>query len=202
WSYGKMYALHLTPDGSAYKGEAEEFLSGTPLPLTDVVVNPKDGALYFTTGGRKTQSGLYRVTYPGKEPTRPSRSDPHRPTARALRHKLEAFHGKADARAVATAWPYLDHPDRYVRFAARTAIEHQDPKTWQKRALAEKAPARALAALLALARAAGQDPFHHPRKPADPIPGAALKGPILEALGRLDWEKLTDAQRLDLLRVY
>src|SRR5207253_2715891 len=51
WSYGKMYALHLTPEGSAYKAEAEEFLSGSPLPLTDVVVNPHDGAFYFTTGG-------------------------------------------------------------------------------------------------------------------------------------------------------
>ena len=35
------------------------------LPLTDVVVNPHDGALYFTVGGRRTQSGLYRVTYVG-----------------------------------------------------------------------------------------------------------------------------------------
>src|SRR5262249_34032272 len=62
--------------------------------------------------------------------------------------------------------------------------------------------ARALGALLALVRATGQDPFHHPRKPGEPIPGAALQGPILEALGRLDWDRLTYAQRLDLLRVY
>jgi glucose/arabinose dehydrogenase len=54
WSYGKLYALHLTPEGSAYKGVLEDFVSGSPLPLTDVVVNPKDGALYFTIGGRKT----------------------------------------------------------------------------------------------------------------------------------------------------
>ena len=74
WSYGKLYAVHLTPDGSAYKGELEEFLSGSPLPLTDVVVNPKDGALYFTIGGRKTQSGLYRVTYAGKESTAPAKA--------------------------------------------------------------------------------------------------------------------------------
>jgi putative heme-binding domain-containing protein len=202
WSYGKMYALHLTPDGSAYKADAEEFLSGSPLPLTDVVVNPRDGALYFTIGGRKTQSGLYRVSYIGKDSTAPAKADDRGAKERALRHRLEAFHGKQDEKAVETAWPYLGHEDRYIRFAARVAIEHQDPKTWQKRALAEKDPARALGALLALVRATGQDPFHHPRKTKDPVPGAALQAPILKALDRINWQKLTHAQRLDLLRVY
>src|SRR5207244_12833645 len=101
-----------------------------------------------------------------------------------------------------TAWPYLGHEDRYIRYAARVAVEHQDPKEWQDRALKETDPARAIAALLALVRAVGQDPFHHPRQPGDPVPGAALQGPILQALDRIDWEKLTDPQRLDLLRVY
>jgi putative heme-binding domain-containing protein len=202
WSYGKLYAMHLSPEASAYKGELEEFLNGSPLPLTDVVVNPKDGALYFTIGGRKTQSGLYRVTYVGKESTAPSKGDDRGAAARAHRHQLEAFHGFQDPRAVETAWPYLGHEDRYMRFAARVAVEHQDPKTWQKRALAEKDSETALGALLALVRATGQDPFHHPRKPADPVPGADLKGSILEALARIDWDKLTDPQRLDLLRVY
>jgi putative heme-binding domain-containing protein len=202
WSYGKLYAVHLTPEGAAYKGELEEFLGGSPLPLTDVVVNPKDGTLYFTIGGRKTQSGLYRVTYTGTEPTTPSAGGPAPGPLHELRRKLEAFHGHQDAKAVETAWPYLGHEDRFIRYAARTAVEHQDPKTWQQRALAEKGPARAIAGLLALVRAVGQDPFHHPRKPGEPVPGEALKGPILEALGRIDWQKLTDWQRLDLLRVH
>ena len=34
------------------------------------------------------------------------------------------------------------------------------------------------------------------------MPGAALQGPILDALARLDWAKLSVSQRLDLLRVY
>jgi putative heme-binding domain-containing protein len=202
WSYGKLYALHLTPEGAAYKGVAEEFITGSPLPLTDVVINPKDGALYFTIGGRRTQSGLYRITYVGKESTEASQDGPLPGPLHALRRRLEAFHGHPDPQAVETAWPYLGHEDRYVRFAARTAIEHQDPHTWQDRALAEKDPERALAALLALVRATGQDPFHHPRKPADPVPGQALKAPILKALDRIDWDKLTDRQRLELLRVY
>ena len=69
WSYGKLYALHLKPTGSTYSAEVEEFLAGTPLPLTDIVVNPKDGAMYFAIGGRKTTSGLYRVVYNGADPT-------------------------------------------------------------------------------------------------------------------------------------
>jgi putative heme-binding domain-containing protein len=202
WSYGKLYALHLTPDGAAYKGDIEEFLNGSPLPLTDVVVNPKDGALYFTIGGRKTQSGLYRVTYTGRESTEPAKGGDDVNELHALRRKLEAFHGKADPKAVETAWPDLGHEDRFIRYAARTAIEHQDPKEWQDKALKETDPAKAINALLALVRATGQDPFHHPRKSGDPGPGEALKAPILDALDRIDWEKLTVSQRLDLLRVY
>ncbi|HMF12969.1 MAG TPA: c-type cytochrome, partial [Gemmataceae bacterium] len=201
WSYGKLYALHLTPEGSAYKAEMEEFLNGSPLPLTDVVVNPKDGALYFTIGGRRTQSGLYRVTYVGKESTDKSPGGPLPGPLHALRNELEAYHGQPNPAAVDAAWPYLGHEDRFVRYAARVAIEHQDPKSWQERALKESDPAKALGALLALVRATSQDPFHHPRKPDDPVPGADLKSPILDALGRIGWDKLTDAQRLDLLRI-
>ncbi|MFL5244583.1 MAG: c-type cytochrome [Gemmataceae bacterium] len=202
WSYGKLYALHLTPYGAAYKAEIEEFLNGSPLPLTDVVVNRKDGALYFTIGGRKTQSGLYRVTYTGKEPVLDAKNEPDPGPLHEVRRQLEAFHGHRDPKAVEMAWPYLSHEDRFIRYAARVAVEHQDPKEWQERALKESDPVCSIYALLALVRATGQDPFHHPRKPAEPVPGAALKGPILQALERIDWEKLTESQRLDLLRVY
>jgi putative heme-binding domain-containing protein len=202
WSYGKVYAIHLTPDGSAYKATSEEFLNGAPLPLTDIVVNPKDGALYFTIGGRRTQSGLYRVFYTGKESTELTKGGPATGPPHNLRKRLEAFHGKADAKAVETAWPYLNHADRYIRSAARIAIEHQPPEQWQDRALKETDPVRSIQALLALVRATGEDPFHHPRKPSDPIPGASLQDPILQALDRIDWAKLTHDQRVDLMRVY
>src|SRR5262249_54600473 len=68
WTFGTISALHLEPEGSTYKAVKEEFVSRTPLPLTDAVVAP-DGALYFIIGGRGTQSELFRVTYFGKEPT-------------------------------------------------------------------------------------------------------------------------------------
>lgn len=201
WSYGKLYAVHLKPEGASYTGELEEFISGTPLPLTDLIVNPHDGALYFAVGGRKTQSGLYRVTYQGDEPTTPAPAAKDAGSeARALRHRLEAFHGHRDPAAVDAAWPHLGSPDRFIRWAARVAIEHQDPNTWRDRALAETNPQASLNALLALARVSANDPFH--RKPDSPKPDPALQGRILEALGRLDWAKLSEPQKLDLLRVY
>jgi putative heme-binding domain-containing protein len=200
WSYGKLYALHLTPDGSVYKGELEEMVNGTPLPLTDVVVNPKDGAVYFTIGGRQTKSGLYRLTYVGKESTAPSKGDDRGGDMRALRHKLEAFHGRKDPHAVETVWQYLGHADRFIRSAARIAIEHQDPKTWQERALSEKEPEAALMALLALVRASASDPFHRAKE--NPPVDEGLKGRILEALDALPYDKLSDDQRLELVRIY
>ncbi len=198
WSYGKLYALHMKPDGATYSAEVEEFLAGTPLPLTDIVVNPKDGAMYFVIGGRKTTSGLYRVVYTGK-----ADSDVRIPIGNdtaALRRKLEAFHGHPDPDAVATAWPYLGHPDRFVRYAARVAVEFQDPATWRDKALAETDPVRAVPALLALARVSAQDPAH--RTPSDREPDQALKARILEALGRVDANALAFDGMLNLIRVY
>lgn len=200
WSYGKLYACHLTPEGSSYKGELEEFVSGAPLPLTDVIVNPKDGAIYFTVGGRKTQSGLYRVSYVGKESTAASKPDTRQAEVRALRRKLEAFHGKKDAAAIDAAWPSLAHADRFIRSAARTALEHQDLVGWRDKALKEKDPETSLTALLGLVRAGARDPLHPNSKGFTTDP--TLQPAVLEALARLDWDKLTYTQRLELLRIH
>src|SRR5947209_3519507 len=105
WSYGKLYACHLSPKGATYTGELEEFLTGSPLPLTDIVINPKDRAMYFTIGGRTTMSGLYRVTYVGSEPTEQSELERQANPAADTRHKLEAYYGKKDPKAVDVAWP-------------------------------------------------------------------------------------------------
>lgn len=201
WSYGKLYAVHLTPEGSSYKGEFEEFVTGTPLPLTDVVINPVDGAMYFAIGGRKTKSGLYRITYVGKEPTTVSAAPVETAAElRRARRQLEAWHGQRDPQALDTAWPYLGHSDRFLRYAARVVLEHQAPTLWRERALSEKEPQAALNALLALVRVSAPCPFH--RKKEDPQPDPALKARLLEALERLDWDRLSVSQQLDLLRVY
>src|SRR5690606_22885033 len=124
WSWGKLHALHLEPDGASYRATREEFLSGAPLPLTDAVVHP-DGAMYFAIGGRKVQSGVYRVTYVGEESTEPVARRRADDPLRVLRHDLEQFHGRQHPETVERAWPHLAHPDRFIRWAARTAVEHQ-----------------------------------------------------------------------------
>ena len=48
----------------SYTGRAEVFLKGRPLNVTGLDFG-SDGALYFITGGRRTQSGLYRVKWIG-----------------------------------------------------------------------------------------------------------------------------------------
>lgn len=200
WSYGKLYAVHLKPDHSAYTATAEEFLSANPLPLTDIVVNPQDGAIYFTIGGRGVQSGVYRITYVGKESIKPDPSVSPAPPDLPLRRKLEAFHGRKDPKAIEAAWPHLDSNDRYVRFAARVAIEHQDVASWRDRALTETRPTAAINALLALVRVSAPDPFH--RKPSDPPVDPKLRWQVVEALDRIAWDMLDDGQKLELLRVY
>ncbi len=202
WSWGKLYAVHLTPSGSTYTATKEEFVYGSPLPLTDVVIHPQDGAMYFAIGGRKVQSGLYRVTYTGSESTAPSKPkvDSAAAKARATRHELEAFHGRVDAKAVGAAWRYLGDKDRNLRWAARVALEWQPVATWADKALKEKNTAVQLEALLGLARAAGIDPQH--RKPTDPPLDRAMGAKILGALEKFDWKKLTNEQRISLVRTY
>ena len=92
WTFGTMYAIHTEPNMSSYKGTKEEFLSRSPLPLTDVAAGP-DGALYFSAGGRGTQSELFRATYIGKESTSATElHDSRQAAARSRRKVLEATH--------------------------------------------------------------------------------------------------------------
>jgi hypothetical protein len=200
WSFGKIRAIHLSPVGASYRGESEEFLSGQPLAVTDLVVNPKDGAMYFAVGGRQSQSVLYRLTYVGRESTAPSRSDTRFEDRRRLRRQLEAFHGHRDPQAVATVWPYLADGDRALRFAARTALEWQDPSQWRDRALAERDPRTAIAAHVALARVSGRDELHRPA--GEPRGDPVLQERMLAALDRIAWTGLGTDDRLDLLRAY
>lgn len=198
WSWGKLYAIHLKADGSTYTATKEEFVTGAPLPITDAIIHPQDGAMYFTIGGRRVQSGLYRVTYVGDESTDLVRAEPSKSKARETRHKLEAFHGKQDPAAIDTAWPYLSHKDRFIRTAARTAVEHQPTETWADKALTESDPAKQVEALLALSRVAGVCPQH--RNDQTPPVDTQLRDKLLTALAAIDAAKLTHDQQLTLVR--
>ncbi len=198
WSWGKLYAVHLKENGSSYTATKEEFITGSPLPLTDAIILPQDGAMYFSIGGRRVQSGLYRVSYAGSESTAAVDLTPAVTPERTLRHQLEAFHGKQDPKAVETAWAHLDSSDRYIRWAARTILEHQPLSQWQARAFEETNPAKQLEALLAVARVAGVCPTH--RKP-DTVVYASMRDQLLAALLSFDFAKLTPDQKLAHVRI-
>ncbi len=197
WTYGRLMAVHLTPQGASYTATWENFVAPkslktktgrTPLNLTDALVG-EDGALYFTTGGRGTQADLFRVSYTGSEAAAPIAAEQLRDrgaaAARELRHKLETFNVQADPKAVETAWPHLASPDRFIRYAARMALERNPVAEWQGRALAEKQPDAAFTALLALARLGAAD----------------TQAAILKALSAFPVSKLTEEQVLAKLRV-
>ena len=210
WSWGKIYAIDLQAKGASYVGTKTDFIGGAPLPVTDLLIHPQDGAMYFAIGGRKVQSGLYRVTYVGKESTDTVKYQAPAPSAEVVARKaLEKFHGKQDPAAADAAWPHLSSPDRWLRFAARVVLEHQPYAGWSERAFAEKNTTVRLEAFLALTRQAAKCPYHTERaaKP-DPRTGiapttaaptaaeAALRDRLLAALRADDFSQLTLEQKL------
>ncbi len=185
WSFGIMHGLHLKPKGGTYEAEHEEFLSGSPLPLTDGAIGP-DGALYFLAGGRRLQSDLYRVYYkdyknlPKGSATATAVITPEN----KLRRELETYHVGVNSKAISAAWPNLAHPDRSVRYAARLALEHQPLSEWKQKALTETNQETKLYALLALARQGG----------------ASEKNELFKALSGIDYKKLSESKQRDLIR--
>ena len=189
WSYGKLYAVHLEPRGATYTASFEEFASAKPLPLTDILINPVDGAMYFTVGGRRVQSGFYRVTYSGKESTAPVVADKKGRIARKKRHELEAFLQSGASAATKdqldAIWESLGSPDKGIRHAARVALETQPVANWKDRIADEANPTIASAAMIALTRTGGK------------ASGAA----ILEKCIRFDYKAMKARQlRFDVLR--
>ena len=185
WTYGTIYAIHLAPEGSSYRGVKEEFVTGVPLNVTDGVIG-KDGNMYFAVGGRGTQSALYRVTYTGDASK--DRRFPDKEANRSLRAKrreLEQYHGKAVAGSVPKLWSSLGHEDRFIRYAARIALEHQPVSDWAAKALNEDDLQTSLTALLALTRQG--DASHQPA--------------LLDALSQLSPADMSEAQKLEALRV-
>ena len=159
WTYGTIHALFIEPEGAGFKATREEFLSGKPLPLTDAcIARDGGGGFYFAVGGRGAASAIYRVKE--RAPVAPTAAlamaDPN--GLRAARRALESLqHAGVSSTEFETVWQALGHSDRLLRSAARIALEHQDPTTWNTRALAELDTQRALEALLALARVSPSD---------------------------------------------
>jgi putative heme-binding domain-containing protein len=193
WSYGNIYAFHLSPDGSSYTGEMERFASAMPLGVTDMVVRPQDGALYFAVGGRNSESAIYRIVWTGEgaeseETTEQAAAAPEAIVdpveSRHQRHALEKFHVGIDPQAVDAVWPALGSPDRFLSTAARIALEHQPLTQWSDKALAEPNDDARLNALVAFARLAG----------------TGQQREWAEAIGKFDFAALSPQQRLNVIR--
>ena len=186
WSFGTMFFVEMTPDGSTYTGTKEEFLSGKPLPLADATIGA-DGAMYFVTGGRRIESGLYRVSYVGAESTEPANIDTNDAgsDARATRKMLEDLQ-KPQAGAVEKAWPYLSHEDRFIRYAARVAIENQPVDEWKEMVFEETNAVSKMQGTIALARMGDN----------------TSRDKLAYGLLSIDGAALDEPQRLDLIRAY
>ena len=187
WTYGSIWAIHLKPEGSSYKAVREEFVGGKPLPVTDAIIHPQNGSMYFAVGGRGTKSFLYKVSYTGEESTKKiSGRFADGQDLRSVRRSMEDLQRPGNKENLDKIWRNLGSEDRFIRNAARIALEHQPVDGWSSRALAEEDPQTILSAVTALARNGSPD----------------LQGEILIALDRLDWVKLSEVHQLHLLRNY
>lgn len=182
WAYGRIIRVDLQVRGGSYSAKSQDFVTGRPLNVCDVEFG-SDGAMYFVTGGRKTQSGIYRVVKQGSwRPLEEPASEP-RINQREFRRKLEDYTNR-DIDDV--AWIDLGSNDPWMRHAARVRLEAQPVALWQQRALAEKQLTTAPQALLALARTA-------PREE---------QNKVVARLNELPWRELNDSAKLTVLRAY
>ena len=185
WSFGTIYYVDLMPSGSSFTGTKKEFLSGVPLPISNATAG-KDGHLYFTTGGRRLESHLYRVRYTGDEEVivgAENKESDEAAELRKLRKSLEQFHSSELPADIDIIWSYLDHSDRHIRYAARIALEHQPLESWSSRLWFEPDARTRLNACLAYARS------------EDPVPNR-----IIAELTALDWSRLSFDERITLIR--
>ncbi len=194
WAYGIIYAVHLTPKGSTYEGRSEVFLQGRPLNVTSLDFGP-DGAMYFVTGGRRTQSGLYRVTWTGELP--PPEVKPvdaialeQSKKARFRRRHLEETAARQDPDKSYFEYGIddsLQETDPFIRKAARITLERQSQSVvalWPDKGLRLATARGNLEVILAAARTTG----------------ATLQPKVLELLRTRNWQELSAEDRTTLLR--
>lgn len=82
WARGEIHTVRLERSGGSYQAKSEILLKGRPMAVTDLAMGP-DGAIYFCTGGRGTEGGIYRIAWKGKVP--PAALDFGKGIQRALR---------------------------------------------------------------------------------------------------------------------
>ena len=176
WAYGRVLAVHLTPRGATYRSSAEVFLQGIPLNVTDLATGP-DGALYLITGGRKTQSALYRVTAAETAAPQVDASSVHAQAAAAYDQELRTYAAELNAEirkgetflrdrsaanaeeAVAWSLRSFAETDPHLRMLAHTVVEMQPQELWIPLILQLQPPSVFHEASLSVARAASERQF-------------------------------------------
>ncbi|MFM9170503.1 MAG: family 16 glycoside hydrolase [Phycisphaerales bacterium] len=173
WTYGRILAVDLRATEGSFVGAWQPFVTGRPMPVADMAWGP-DGAMWIVTGGRGTQSGLYRVAAAdgargadagaGAASAATTRPAPDDRASRAIAAKAslrQAFEelmarpgGTAAMPAIVRA---LGSDDRAVAFAARVALEHRGPDAIAV-AMTDGSPRVRAMALLAAARSDGIAP--------------------------------------------
>jgi putative heme-binding domain-containing protein len=182
WSYGRIIAVHMQAKGASYTGTQETFVSGRPLNVTDACVGP-DGALWFVTGGRGTQSGVYRVMWAAALNQKGQEEGQEVKDLRALRRELEML-WPDDTEGAFMAMTRLAHDDIHIRHAARMALERTPTRLWRKEILGESNGWRGILGCLALAR----------------VGDSADRAGILSRLDSLSFKDLSAEQKLATLR--
>ena len=187
WSFGTIYFIDLIPNGSSYEAKREQFLSGTPLPLTDMI-SGTDGNLYFATGGRNLDSHVYRLSYTGNEleTDTENASNEKNEELRQLRHTLESYQRNPGKDGIDLAWEHLGDADRFIRYAARIVLEHADFNDWKDRYLSENDSIKLINASIAVAR-------------MNDVQNQQL---IYQKLDPINFEALTKEDKIALLRAY
>ncbi len=186
WSYGKIYAMFLEPDGATFKAEYETFITGQPLNITDMVVG-QDGALYFVTGGNGTDTGLFRVTYNGDQSTKQIETQSELHPNLLLRRKLEQYHFAQDTSGLALALRHIGHEDRFVKNAAKTILERNNPSLWKATLVSTDKLSEQITLITALIRSDATNQYQEL---------------IFDQLQQFNFGSLSEADQLALLRLH
>ena len=188
WAYGRILAVHTVRRGASYLMTAETFLKGKPLNVTSLDFAP-DGSMYFVTGGRKTQSALFRVRHtgtpgPSKAKIKPTAQQQARQkfaaASHATRRRLESMLEGGDLsndnwNLVASS---LQSADPWIRYAARCVTERQPVKEWRR---LHAVPASSIPSDVFLILARSKD--------------EQLARRCIEQMNRVDWAQLDTSQR-------
>ncbi|MCB9919821.1 MAG: DUF1080 domain-containing protein [Planctomycetes bacterium] len=178
WTFGTIWAVEFAPRGGSFSATSQVFATGKPMPFTDAVI-AADGAMYCITGGRGTESRVYRISHPESERA----SDGEDPIGEDEATIIDGSE-RVDAE---TAWSRLGDSDRFRRHAARTAIELTDFESWRERAMtidADREPLAAAVMSVAFAR-------HMSRKDRDAL---------FTRLAGLPFDTMNEAAQLAVLR--